>query len=199
MYGKLFKQMYEGSLVDAGWQALVTLQQLVILADKEGVVDMTAEALSRRTTIPLEIITAGLAVLEQPDSDSRTPHEEGRRIMRLSDTRAWGWRIVNYEHYRLIRNEEERRDYQAKWVRDRRAERKNQLVDDVDTASTPVDNVDLSSMAVGRGKSIPTTAALTRGRYRALVAKAWAAYEQSGSQEDLERWKTAKATPYVGK
>ena len=117
MYGKLFAQMYEGSLGTEGpWQAIVTFQQLIILADKQGIVDMTPEALSRRTTIPLEIIKIGLAALEQPDLHSRTPDEEGRRITRLSDTREWGWHITNYSKYREIRSAEERKEYhRAYW------------------------------------------------------------------------------------
>jgi hypothetical protein len=51
MYGKLFSQMYDGTLATKGpWQALVTFQQLIILADKHGIVDMTPEAIGRRTT-----------------------------------------------------------------------------------------------------------------------------------------------------
>lgn len=61
MFGKLFPQMFEGSLVDAGWEAIVTLQQLVILANVEGVIDKTPDWISRTTTIPIDIITKGLA------------------------------------------------------------------------------------------------------------------------------------------
>lgn len=122
MYGKLFASMYDGTLGTRGpWQALITFQQLIILADQDGVIDMTPEAIARRTTIPLEIITKGLAMLEQPDPDSRSPDEEGRRIVRLSDTRLWGWRITNYAKYRAIRTAEERRDYMRKYQRTRRA------------------------------------------------------------------------------
>ena len=54
MYGKLFVQMYEGTLASKGpWEALVTFQQLIILANRHGEVDMTPDAISRRTTIPL--------------------------------------------------------------------------------------------------------------------------------------------------
>lgn len=121
MYGKLFAQMYDGTLATRGpWQALVTFQQLVILADLEGVVDMTADALARRTTIPLEIIEAGIRSLEEADPDSRTPTEEGRRIVRLSDSRPWGWRIVNYAHYRKLRTADERREYHRQYAQNRR-------------------------------------------------------------------------------
>jgi hypothetical protein len=108
--------MFDGTLATQGpWQALVTFQQLIILADKSGCVDMTAEAISRRTTIPLEIIETGLQELIKPDPKSRTPDEEGRRLVLLSDARDWGWRIVNYEHYRKIRSEEERREYHRRY------------------------------------------------------------------------------------
>lgn len=114
--------MYTGTLASKGpWQALVTFQQLIILADQQGVVDMTPEALSRQTTIPLEIIKTGLEALEAPDEGSRTPDEEGRRITRLSDSRDWGWHIVNYDKYRRIRSAEERREYMRLYQRKRRA------------------------------------------------------------------------------
>jgi len=125
MYGKIFTQMYDGTLGTKGpWQALVTFQQMIVLADKHGAVDMTADALARRTTIPLEVIELGIAHLEQPDPQSRTPDEDGRRIVRLADDRDWGWRIVNYEHYRKIRTAEERREYHRQYQADRRAEKK---------------------------------------------------------------------------
>ena len=122
MYGKLFTQMYDGTLATkVPWQALVTFQQLIILADKHGIVDMTEEAIARRTTIPLQIIEEGLQTLAEPDPDSRSPDEQGRCITLLSDSRPWGWRIVNYDHYRKIRSEEERREYHKQYMRKRRA------------------------------------------------------------------------------
>lgn len=122
MYGKIFSQMYDGTLATRGpWQALVTFQQMIGLCDKRGVVDMTAEVLARRSTVPLEIIQIGLVALEQPDPESRSPESEGRRIVRLDEHRSWGWRIVNYGHYRNLRSTEERNDYQRELMRKRRA------------------------------------------------------------------------------
>lgn len=117
MYTKLFRSMYDGTLCTKGpWQALVTFQQLLILADKYGVVDMTVEAVSRVTTIPLEVIEKGVKELERPDKGSRTVDEEGRRICRLDDHRNWGWRIVNYEKYRQLQRHEERREYMQQYM-----------------------------------------------------------------------------------
>ena len=122
MYGKLFVQMYDGTLGTKGpWEALVTFQQFIILADQEGEVDMTPEAISRRSTIPLEIILKGIEELEKPDPSSRSPAEDGRRIVLLSDNRTWGWRIVNHAHYRNIRSQEDRREYMRNYQRIRRS------------------------------------------------------------------------------
>ncbi|HEY1772465.1 MAG TPA: hypothetical protein VGH91_04655 [Gammaproteobacteria bacterium] len=106
MYGKVFRQMYD-STVATNWKALVTFQQFIILADSDGVVDMTPEAISRYTNIPLEIIQAGIAELEKPDPKSRSKEAEGRRLERLDPDREWGWYLVNYEYYANLRTREE--------------------------------------------------------------------------------------------
>lgn len=123
MYGKLFRQMYKGTLASVGpWEALVTFQQMIILADKDGVVDMTADAISRETTIPRRVIDKGISALELPDPDSKSPDAGGCRITRLSDARAWGWKITNYDHYRRLRNEDERREYHRQYWHKRKAQ-----------------------------------------------------------------------------
>jgi hypothetical protein len=121
MYAKIFAQIYDGTLASQGpWQALVTFQQLLILADEEGVVDMTPDAISRRTTLPLEIVQQGIDALSEPDPYSRTPDEGGRRIVLLDEARPWGWRIVNYMKYRQIKRQQDRREYMAQYQRERR-------------------------------------------------------------------------------
>lgn len=122
MYVKVFPSMYDGTLATHGpWQALVTFQQMLVLADPQGIVDMTPEVIAARTTIPLEIIRIGVAALEEPDPESRSAEMEGRRIVRLADHRSWGWQIVNYLQYRAIRDEQHRRDYMREYRRRRRA------------------------------------------------------------------------------
>ena len=64
MYGKLFESMYAGTLY-GHWQAIVTLQQMVIIADADGTVDMTPPAIAAKTSIPLEIIEAGIKFLSK--------------------------------------------------------------------------------------------------------------------------------------
>lgn len=135
MFGKIFESMYDGTLASNGpWQALVTFQQMIVLADQDGVVDMTASAIARRTSIPLEIIQLGVNRLMEPDPESRTPDEDGRRITLLEDHRAWGWRIVNHGKYRDMRKAEERREY----LRIKQQESRERKSTIVNTSSTKI-------------------------------------------------------------
>ena len=120
MYGKVFSSMFRGSL-HGQWEAIVTFTAMIALAEREGEVDMTAEALAATTSIPLDIILKGIASLEASDPNSRTPDHDGRRILRVSETRAWGWVITNYAHYRDFRSAEERREYFKDQKRKQRA------------------------------------------------------------------------------
>lgn len=119
MYAKIFDSIYDGTLVE-DWRALITFEQMLILCDSEGFIDMTPYAIARRTGIPIEHIEAGIKFLEQPDPNSRTDVEEGRRIARLDPHRAWGWRIVNHKKYRDMRTADDRREYMRSYMKDYR-------------------------------------------------------------------------------
>ena len=125
MYGKLFEQMYKGSMIAAGWEALIVMQQLVILADRHGEVEMTPQAISNTTTIPLDIVAKGLQVLMEPDPMSRSKAEEGRRIVLLDPDRPWGWSLVNYQYYVELASKEDKRRKDAERLAEKRNENNN--------------------------------------------------------------------------
>ncbi len=121
MYGKIFESIYDGSLYGQ-WEAIVTMQQLIVLADADGVVDMTPQALAGKTSIPLEILEKGLKILSEPDPYSRSPAINGVRIQLLDEQRPWGWFLVNHKKYQGLRTAEDRREYMRGYMRNRRAE-----------------------------------------------------------------------------
>lgn len=82
---------------------------LIVLADSDGVVDMTPDFISSITRVPVEIVERAIAELEKPDPNSRNPSEGGARLARLDAHRNWGWLIVNYADYRQLASEEQRR------------------------------------------------------------------------------------------
>lgn len=109
LYAKIFTQIFDSSIAD-NWKTRHVFEDLLKLADINGVVDMTREAIAARTRLPLEMVTEAIAELEKPDPESRTPDHEGRRIARLDEHRTWGWLIVNYDRFRQTASEEQRRE-----------------------------------------------------------------------------------------
>ena len=99
------------------------MQQLIVLADADGIVDMTPQAICARTSIPIAIIESGLKKLSEPDSYSRTPGEDGRRIVCIDEHRPWGWQIVNYLKYKHLKDADtvrEQNRVRAQRFRDKR-------------------------------------------------------------------------------
>lgn len=109
MFAKIFSQIFDSSIVENS-ELRFTFMDMLLLADLNGVVDMTHEAISRRTNRPIDVIRATISELERPDGRSRNPHEEGRRLERLDGHRDWGWQILNYPAYRACRSQEDRRE-----------------------------------------------------------------------------------------
>lgn len=93
---------------------------LLVLADEEGVIDKTLGSISRITNVPRRVIQKAISTLCSPDHNSRTPSEDGRRLVLIDEHRDWGWKIVNYLKYRQIRDEEARRSSNRSYKRAQR-------------------------------------------------------------------------------
>lgn len=127
MYGKIWKSMFEGSLYDAGWEAIITFMILITFANKNGEVDITLSALSGKTTIPKKHLENGVAALMAEDPESRTKDDDGRRIVLIDpDGKSWGWRIVNYEKYSQARDMAAIRQYWAEEQKERRRKKREE-------------------------------------------------------------------------
>jgi hypothetical protein len=132
VFAKVFGQIFDSSIAE-DYNCRRMFMDLLVLADSDGVVDMTPEAISRRTNVPINEVAKYLTELCQPDPLSRSKMHEGKRLVPLDSKREWGWHIVNYEHYRKIRDEEARRFYFRDAKRkQRRKDVKDGRVDTVD-------------------------------------------------------------------
>jgi hypothetical protein len=155
MYVKIFTQIYDSSIAD-DYLTRFVFEDFLILADKEGHVDMTVAAIARRTNVPIEIVNRAIEKLSSPDLESRSPDEDGRRIVLLDPYRSWGWRIVNYDDYRNIRDDEARKEYFRDQKRNQRAKSKN--VQDSQGQSSNVTKAEAE--AISNKDSSPATPAI---------------------------------------
>lgn len=83
---------------------------MIVLANQDGVVDMTHEAIARRTNRPLELIRETIKFLEGPDPRSRTKTADGARLKRIDDHRDWGWIIINFDVFRNMATDSQYRE-----------------------------------------------------------------------------------------
>jgi hypothetical protein len=147
MYVKIFAQIFDSSIAEDYLVRLV-FEDFLILADRDGQVDMTVAAIARRTNVPIEIVNTAIEKLSAPDPDSRTPDAEGRRIVLLDQHRSWGWQIVNYAHYRDIRDDEARKEYFRERQRQHRAKSKMSLtVKDSEILSSDVTQAEAEALS----------------------------------------------------
>lgn len=110
MFAKVFSQILDSSIAE-DFTVRHVFMDLLVLADSEGSVDMTIPAIARRTNVPIKIVKSAIEKLSEPDGESRSKTEDGRRIIPIDSHRDWGWIIVNYGHYRAITDNEFRRSY----------------------------------------------------------------------------------------
>jgi len=135
MYAKVFGKILDSSIAE-DWYLRHVFMDLLVLADRDGIVDMTLEAIARRTNAPdIPMLKRAISGLESPDTASRTEEDDGRRIERIDEHRDWGWKIINFERYRKLKTTEELREKNREKVR-RYRERKRGVTGNV-PPSTP--------------------------------------------------------------
>jgi hypothetical protein len=130
MYGKIFEEIFDGSLmIKGGPMATYLFMSMIVLADENGIVRFTPEALGKRVGMPdgtgsflhWNEFRESLKILESEDDESNLSAEDGRRIIPMDritngeETR--GWWIVNYEFYRKKAGKFDQKDKTKERVR----------------------------------------------------------------------------------
>jgi hypothetical protein len=123
MYCKLFASLYQGTLRGRSDEILV-FTNLLAHTSAAGEVDKHFRAIAEETGLSVDRVKQAIVVLESPDEESRSPDEEGARLVRLDEHRVWGWRVVNHGKYRAYKNEADRaeknREAQARFRENKR-------------------------------------------------------------------------------
>lgn len=98
-YTPVFRSIYSGSLFGQ-WPAAAVMATILPLCDPQGRIDLHPKAIAAMTGWPQPLLEQGIAQLSEPDPESRTDVAEGRRLVLLDESRAWGWQVVNFAAYR---------------------------------------------------------------------------------------------------
>jgi 5-methylcytosine-specific restriction endonuclease McrA len=113
MFSRIFDSLWDSSLmteeVDVRWLFLTMLR--LGRQQGDGMVDMPIASLARHAVMPPDRVEVALGRLMAPDPDSRSPEEEGRRIVAIDPDRPTrGWRIVNFAYYKELHRREDQRE-----------------------------------------------------------------------------------------
>jgi len=114
-YTKLFNNILTSTIWGEDVQTRLVWITMLAMADKNGEVQATIPGLARMAVVDLDACRAAVAKFLQPDPDSRTQDDEGRRIEEIEG----GWVLLNYAKYREMASEADRKEKAA--IRAKRA------------------------------------------------------------------------------
>ena len=127
-FTKLFSSITESTIWSESSDIRVVWITMLAMADRRGRIWSSIPGLANRSQVTLEQTEIALQKFLSPDTYSRTKDLDGRRIEVIDG----GWRLLNHEKYRSLRDDEERRIYKRDWIKNKRNVDNN--VDNVDSS-----------------------------------------------------------------
>lgn len=120
MFGKFFASTFTGSMMGAGPEVFAVWGY--VIANTHGSqVELNPRLLSAVIGTSPETIQRAIDYLCAPDPNSRSKVEDGKRLIREGE---FAYRVPNFEAYRAVRDEEDRRAYNRRKQAESRARRR---------------------------------------------------------------------------
>ncbi len=120
-YTKLFSEIVMSTV----WREKDTTRlvwiTMLALRNRHHVVEGSIPGLADCARVSIKACRVALRVLSEPDPDSRSQEQEGRRIEQVDG----GWFIINGEKYRRKMSEDERREKNAIYQKNHRERKKS--------------------------------------------------------------------------
>ncbi len=101
-YTKLFSSITESTVWSESLATRVVWVTMLAMVDRHGRVWGSVPGLARRANVTLKECQEALKCFLSPDAHSRTTANDGRRIEAIDG----GWKLLNYEKYRQMQDEE---------------------------------------------------------------------------------------------
>lgn len=182
MYAKLYSRITESSLMETPIRTRYVFLMMMAISDPKGYVIGTDVAIARRLNITEEELKDAIKELMEPDPDSNSKEHDGRRVIPSDGER--GYKLVNYITYRNHADEDSRREYMRKYMKERRSKDKDVNSDMFTLTSVTQAEGEEDAEADGKEKaeslvvafwngfdSLPTARTLSGGRLRALKSR----------------------------
>lgn len=134
-FTKLFSSITESTVWCEPDRVRIVWIAMLAMADSKGRVWASVPGLANRARVPLEDAQDAINRFLAPDPYSRTPDYEGRRIEPIDG----GWRLLNHEKYRSIRDSEAAKESKRRYINSRRAREAVENVEHSRTQSSAVE------------------------------------------------------------
>jgi len=115
-FTKLFSSITESTIWVEPDHVRIMWITMLAMADRRGRIWASVPGLANRARVTVEHCEEALARLSQPDKYSRTPDNDGRRIEPIDG----GWRLLNYDKYREMRDVETTREAKRNYINRKR-------------------------------------------------------------------------------
>lgn len=109
MYGKIFSSTFSGSMFGAGAEVFA-VWAYVIANTQDSHVELCPRVIAATIGTTPPKVEEAIEYLCRPDPESRNPEHEGRRLVKEGQ---YQYLVVSHSIYRGLKDEEERRAYNA--------------------------------------------------------------------------------------
>lgn len=99
-FAKLYGSILDSTIWQESLPTKVVWITMLAMADADGCVAASVPGLTKRAGVIRIDCEEALKILAAPDTDSKTPDYEGRRIEKIEG----GWVILNHRKYREMRS-----------------------------------------------------------------------------------------------
>lgn len=120
-FTKLFASITESTVWCEPDSTRIVWITMLAMADSKGRVWASIPGLANRARVTVQQVENALITFKSPDHYSRTPDNEGRRVEDIDG----GWRLLNHEKYRGIRDEESIKESKRRYINERRKAEKS--------------------------------------------------------------------------
>jgi hypothetical protein len=105
-YTKLFHSILDSSVWSLPDGVRIVWITLLSMADLRGEIRASLPGIAHRARVSIEVVREALSEFLGPDEYSTSPEHEGRRIEAIEG----GWRLLNWERYRYLESDDDRRE-----------------------------------------------------------------------------------------